>query len=113
MGCTSKTSDEKPQRLITFSILKTGLTFFYAPGLIRSCIATKILESVDENGLKVWQCVDCGFARKKKSVIVYHVEYKHLKQNLPCQHCGKLFANEHALKKHLKSHELVNTVSHY
>jgi len=82
-------------------------------GLIRSCVATKILESVDANGLKVWQCVDCGFARKKKSVIVYHVEYKHLKQNLPCQHCAKFFANEHALKKHLKSHELAHAVPHY
>jgi len=73
-------------------------------GLVRSIVASKIIETKDECGLKQWQCVDCGFARKKKSVVVYHVEYKHMNQNLPCQYCSKTFVNEHALKKHIKAH---------
>jgi len=73
-------------------------------GLARSIVASKIIETKDESGLKVWQCVDCAFARKKKSVVVYHVEYKHMNQNLPCQFCLKTFVNEHALKKHIKAH---------
>jgi len=73
-------------------------------GLARSIVASKIIETKDECGLKIWQCVDCAFARKKKSVVVYHVEYKHMNQNLPCQFCLKTFVNEHALKKHIKAH---------
>jgi len=75
-------------------------------GDIRMVVASKIIEVKEDTGLKQWQCVECGFTRKKKSVLVYHVEYKHLNQNIPCQYCTKTFVNDHALKKHTKaSHE--------
>ena len=86
---------------------------FFTSGLVRSIVDTKITESFDDCGLKQWQCMECGFARKKKSVVVYHIEYKHMNQNLPCSHCGKMFSNEHALKKHVKSSHLQQSTSYF
>ena len=53
-------------------------------GLIPSIFISKIIETKDESGLVQWKCVDCGFVRQRVGVVMYHVKYKHMDQNLPC-----------------------------
>lgn len=72
-------------------------------GLIQSQVAEKIFEALDEVGNKVWKCSVCEFARKKKSVVVNHVEYKHLDSRVVCDVCQLTFSHLQSLRKHIKT----------
>jgi len=76
-------------------------------GLAHSQVAGKIYEALDEAGNKVWQCSVCEFARRKKSVVVNHVEYKHLDSKVICEVCQLTFSHLQSLKKHIRTqHEV-------
>jgi len=72
-------------------------------GLIQSQVAEKIFEALDIVGNKVWKCSVCEFARKKKSVVVNHVEYKHLDSRVVCDVCQLTFSHLQSLRKHIKT----------
>lgn len=72
-------------------------------GLIQSQVAEKIFEALDLVGNKVWKCSVCEFARKKKSVVVNHVEYKHLDSRVVCEVCQLTFSHLQSLRKHIKT----------
>ena len=76
-------------------------------GLIQAQVAEKLFETLDEDGTKVWKCSECDFARKKKSVVVNHVEYKHLDSRVVCNVCQQTFSHLQSLRKHIKNqHEI-------
>ena len=41
-------------------------------------ILTKMSPTQDTNGMKLWQCNDCGYTRERKSDVKRHIEYKHV-----------------------------------
>ena len=54
---------------------------------------------------KVWQCIDCGYSRKK-SHVVEHVEAKHVNHpGYTCQMCPKVFPTRGSLRQHRKAHK--------
>jgi len=76
-------------------------------GFAQSQASGKIYEALDEAGNKVWQCSVCEFTRRKTSVVVNHIENKHLDSKVICEVCQITFSHFQSLKKHIKTqHEV-------
>ena len=55
-------------------------------------------------------CSYCGSGFTQEGYMKRHVELKHGRKSGPkCNKCGKLFANEKSLQKHVKTHLKCNT----
>jgi hypothetical protein len=66
-------------------------------------IGAKLEERRDEDGRKIWHCVDCGFGRASKWDVSRHVEQKHLGLSMNCTFCAASYTRRDKLKAHLKS----------
>ena len=56
-----------------------------------------------------WSCTQCGKADKRKSLIVYHIEAKHIEGvSHPCNQCGRQFRSRHSLSQHTSSQHKVS-----
>ncbi len=67
-----------------------------------SIIIEKMTQAVDEEGNKLWQCNECGYARERKSDIRRHVERKHIEMQVACNLCSMVFSTRLSLKEHMK-----------
>ena len=65
-------------------------------------ILTKMCPTQDSNGMKLWQCNDCGYTRERKSDVRRHIEHKHVDLQVSCQYCDSVFTSRGGLKAHLK-----------
>ena len=61
-----------------------------------------MFQAVDERGMKLWQCSDCGYARERKSDVTKHVERRHIEMHVTCELCDAIFTSRQALKDHAK-----------
>ena len=59
-------------------------------------------QAVDERGMKLWQCIDCGYARERKSDVTKHVERRHIEMQVSCDLCHAIFSSRTSLKDHVK-----------
>ena len=67
-----------------------------------SIITEKMSPGVDEKGMKLWQCNDCGYARERKSDVSKHVERRHIEMQVQCEICNSVFSSPQSLKEHMK-----------
>ena len=67
-----------------------------------SIITEKMSPCVDEKGMKLWQCNDCGYARERKSDVSKHVERRHIEMQVQCDICNSVFSSRQSLKEHMK-----------
>lgn len=51
-------------------------------------------------------CDDCGIGYKKRSSLIQHFNTRHLKKNVRCPQCKKMFSQLSAMKRHQKIHIL-------
>lgn len=65
-------------------------------------IIKKMSQAVDERGMKLWQCNDCGYARERKSDVTKHVERRHIEVQVVCELCNANFSSRVQLKEHTK-----------
>ena len=65
-------------------------------------IKEKMSQAVDERGMKLWQCNDCGYARERKSDVTKHVERRHIEMQVACDLCNAIFSSRQSLKEHAK-----------
>ena len=65
-------------------------------------IIKKMSQAVDERGMKLWQCNDCGYARERKSDVTKHVERRHIEMQVVCEICNAIFSSRVQLKEHTK-----------
>ena len=65
-------------------------------------ILSKMSQTQDTSGMKLWQCEECGYARERKSDVFKHVERRHIDVQVSCQYCDAVFTNRLSLKEHLK-----------
>ena len=65
-------------------------------------VSTKMYESRDEAGQRVWQCAECQYARHKKDHVTKHVEQKHSGLQFVCEYCQAVFHRRDTYRDHVK-----------
>ena len=71
-------------------------------------VATKMYETMDETGLRLWQCGECDYARHKKDHVNKHVEQKHSGLQFVCEYCQAVFHRRDTYRDHVKKkHTLI------
>ena len=66
-------------------------------------VKEKMIQSTDENGLKMWTCSCCGYVSKKTTNMYKHIERKHLFLSLKCDFCQKEFSNRNDFNVHTRT----------
>lgn len=66
-------------------------------------VKEKMIQSTDENGLKMWTCSCCGYVSKKTTNMYKHIERKHLFLALKCDYCQKEFSSRNDFNVHNKT----------
>jgi Zn-finger protein len=67
-------------------------------------VRSKMTESQDSGGYKVWQCTDCNYRNKKTSHLYRHIERKHFSVALSCDLCSLTFNCKETFATHRKRH---------
>lgn len=65
-------------------------------------IKSKMLETQDADGWKLWKCSDCDYMNKKTSHLYRHIERRHFSVTLSCEFCAQTFTCSQALATHQK-----------
>ena len=65
-------------------------------------IKSKMLETQDADGWKLWKCSDCDYTNKKTSHLYRHIERRHFSVTLSCEFCAQTFTCSQALATHQK-----------
>ena len=65
-------------------------------------IKSKMLETQDADGWKLWKCSDCDYTNKKTSHLYRHIERRHFLVTLSCEFCAQTFTCSQALATHQK-----------
>ena len=73
------------------------------PLAMHAVVASKMYESVDVAGKRLWQCAECDYARNKKDHVTKHVEQKHSGLQLQCEFCQAVFHRRDTYRNHVKS----------
>ena len=80
-----------------------GFNFIFSIILaLDNLILSKMSQTQDTSGMKLWQCEECGYARERKSDVFKHIERRHIDVQVSCQYCDAVFTNRLSLKEHLK-----------
>ena len=65
-------------------------------------IKSKMVETQDAGGWKLWKCSDCDYTNKKTSHLYRHIERRHFSVTLACEFCAQTFTCSQALATHQK-----------
>ena len=79
-----------------------AFTIVYCQGL-DTLVKEKMVQTVT-NGIKLWNCLDCGYGSAKTTNITKHIERMHMNVTLTCDFCQRLFKSRNDLNVHMKSH---------
>jgi len=86
----------------------TGLPLADGNKATLALVATKMYETMDETGLRLWQCGECDYARHKKDHVNKHVEQKHSGLQFVCEYCQAVFHRRDTYRDHVKKkHTLI------
>jgi len=69
---------------------------------MQAVVASKMYESVDVAGKRLWQCAECDYARNKKDHVTKHVEQKHSGLQFQCEFCQAVFHRRDTYRDHIK-----------
>jgi len=69
---------------------------------MHAVVASKMYESVDVAGKRLWQCAECDYARNKKDHVTKHVEQKHSGLQFQCEFCQAIFHRRDTYRDHIK-----------
>jgi len=69
---------------------------------LQAVVASKMYETVDNEGRRLWQCGECEYARNKKDHVTKHVEQKHSGLQFQCDYCQAIFHRRDTYKDHVK-----------
>jgi len=69
---------------------------------LHAVVASKMYESVDVAGKRLWQCAECDYARNKKDHVTKHVEQKHSGLQFQCEFCQAIFHRRDTYRDHIK-----------
>jgi len=69
---------------------------------MKAVVTSKMYESVDVTGKKLWQCAECDYARTKKDHVTKHVEQKHSGIQFHCEFCHAVFYRRDTYREHIK-----------
>ena len=58
----------------------------------------------ETNGIKTWNCLECGYGTPKTTNIRKHIERMHMNVALSCDFCQRQFKSRNDLNVHLKTH---------
>ena len=72
---------------------------------IDEVIATKMTQITDDNGRRLWRCIDCYRESQNKKDIARHIEATHIAHpGFECEFCSVLCKTRDSLRHHIKAY---------
>ena len=65
-------------------------------------IERKLRPNVDQDGKKIWICLECNYQQKLRKDVAKHIERRHLNLSLSCNYCDVSMTSRISLKDHLR-----------
>jgi len=83
----------------------TGMPLVAADGNkgLEALVKEKMFQT-ETNGIKIWNCLECGYGTPKTTNIRKHIERMHMNVALSCDFCQRQFKSRNDLNVHLKTH---------
>ena len=65
-------------------------------------VGRKITQSLDEEGKKIWICLECNYRQKLRKDVVKHIERKHMNLSISCNYCDASMTSRISLRNHIR-----------
>ena len=65
-------------------------------------IERKLRPNVDQDGKKIWICLECNYQQKLRKDVAKHIERRHLNLSLSCNYCDVSMTSRISLRDHLR-----------
>ena len=60
------------------------------------------MHSADQEGRKIWICLDCNYQQKLRKDVMKHIERKHLNLAISCTYCDVRMSSRISLRDHIR-----------